>query len=602
MSKLPKLRSPLSICLSFMLLLGAVFFLPYFFPVSSVVSLSSVVGYNNHIAVLIFVFGSLFIAILSRDHFQTADEADQNLSLLSLLSAMGVALLCCCARIIPIAQHVIGLEAKYHLNRIQMLASGHVPYVGFEYIYGPVHLYLPVFLARISDSSVVRSYYVLWIVGWLVGTFMFWVAVKLIDLPLRRRTWLFWIGFAVLLPAIQDEGVQYTPVRTVGPAFLIVIVAYLWKRSRDPMLTVVTAILSVGFAFASSPEQGIAIFIGLLTWFILLAFPGNQTSLSAVPVLLFTFSGGIIAGLCWHLGEFEILREFSSGATSFPLLPSLATAIILSSYLIAACTVVSYLFAWQVNTCVIPLFLVGYALLPAALGRCDLGHMMTASPLFLLGVAAIESRPALRRVWSPLALWLLVVPLLGLSLIQTLHGLRLGRDVANIQKPNAENRDPAIFSTALKPCPLIYRTFIVIPKSSETSRDACLETGYYYMTVLASTQHSIGVMLRDLQRPPARPILMFDVPLADQLRSREVNPSVLRSLELSIWVPRRRNPPFSYETLIDAITRDYTPSPQPTGGFRIWYPKSWSTSQRSDAMAREKSAVAKFQHDPPSRR
>jgi hypothetical protein len=375
---------------------------------------------------------------------------------------------------------------------------------------------------------------------------------------------------------------QYTPPRIFCTAFLILIIAWLWKRTENPRLTAASAVLSVGIAFATSPEQGLALFAGLFAWFLVLALPRKTGSFSAIDLAIFAVGAGIIVAVCWHFGEFEMVAAFSGGAFSFPLLPSPANIIVLAAYVVAACMALTYFLARRVESCVLPLFFSGFALLPAAFGRCDLGHLMIAAPAFLLGVAAIESRPALRKVWSPLALGVVVVPILAMSLIKTVY---------SNQPPDAANRDPAILSSAPAPCPVIYRTLDVAPRAIHTSKQDCLDTGYYYLYLGALTEHSIDVMLGDLERPPVRPLLLLDKPLADQFRSIEMSVAVLHFLELSPWVPRPRNPPFSYQRLIDAITRDFTPAPEPTAGFRIWYPKSWSPSERTESMATTRRTV-----------
>jgi hypothetical protein len=327
-------------------------------------------------------------------------------------------------------------------------------------------------------------------------------------------------------------------------------------------------------AFAISPEQGLALFVGLLGWFCLLALqrPNHFTGRAAV---LFAGCGAVITITCWRLGEFKTLLEFSSGAFAFPLLPSPANIIILSSYVAAACIAVQYLLARRVNSVVVPLFLAGYALLPAALGRCDLGHLMIASPIFLLGIATIESRPSMRYLWSPLAIFLVLVPVIAIGFIRLLVDNQAKQ---NSSQTAALEPDAAVLSTGPTPCPVMYRSLDVVPKPNQSNKQDCLETGYYFLLTNALTSQAVELLVSEVNRQPLQPLVLLDQPLAKQFPPREIDVGVLRVLELSLWVPRPRNQPFTYSRLIEAIERNYTPDPTPIGGLRIWQPKSavWS--------------------------
>ena len=136
-----------------------------------------------------------------------------------------------------------------------------------------------------THRTALFGYYTWWILQWILGTAILWAAIRLVELPLLRRRAVFWLLFAIQLSAIIDEGTAYTPTRTIGSAFFVVLVAWLLNRGRTSMLVPVTATLCVGAALAISPEQGIAVFSGLLAWFILLNATGtNATRVEKLPI------------------------------------------------------------------------------------------------------------------------------------------------------------------------------------------------------------------------------------------------------------------------------------------------------------------------------
>jgi hypothetical protein len=295
---------------------------------------------------------------------------------------------------------------------------------------------------------------------------------------------------------------------------------------------------------------------------------GNGVSFRLRHLMLFLVCTAIITAAVWRLGEFRMVGAFAAGAFSFPLLPSPSIVMVLLAYVAAACFGVQSVLAGRLESMEVPLFLAGYAMLPAALGRCDLGHLMMASPALLLGITAIEARGALRRVWSPMAVGLVVLPmfaagtLIALAQDQRLKHQRRGEDVARVTRGAGPR------------CPVIYRSFSVAPKPSETSAEVCLDTGYYYRTTDVLTQAAVRGLMGELRSAPERPLLLLNKPLADQFRSTEVNPNILYLLELSPWVPKARNKPFDYQEFVDAVACDYAPAGEPMGEFRVWYPKS----------------------------
>jgi hypothetical protein len=207
-------------------------------------------------------------------------------------------------------------------------------------------------------------------------------------------------------------------------------------------------------------------------------------------------------------------------------------------------------------------------MLPAAFGRCDLGHLMMASPALLLGVAAIESWRPVRKVWSAMAIWLVVVPIFGSVLLHVLADNQLRRH-------DAEREDAGLVTRGAEAgCPVVYRAFDVIPKPTETSADVCLDTGYYYKTINAFTPEAVDRIVSELRQQPARPLLLLDKPLGEQFRWGQESLKELYLLELSPWVPKARNKAFSFQEVTEAIVRDYTPAAEPVHGFRVWYPKS----------------------------
>jgi hypothetical protein len=564
------LRSRRSIAAALFLLLAAVFFLPYLVPVAPSVSVSYLVGYNNRAAFLLFSLGSVLFALLCRKPFAESESVDQPLGLPSLLIALAVTLASCAWRLLPFARHQIGGEALYTLNRIQMLLQGLRPYRDFEFAYGPAHLYIPVLIMRLTHGSIIHGYYAWWLLQWLFGIAMLWTAVRLFHLPLPHRRIIFWMLFVLAFPGMGAEGTAYTPTRIIGSAFFVILVASLCHRAKHSILIATTAILCVAAALSISPEQGIAVCAGLLAWFLLLITTG-QDVFTIRDLSFFLLGTALVLLGCWRMGEFSTLLVFSHGAYSFPLLPSPYNIVILTCYVAAACAGVHALLARRFNSVALPMFLTGFALLPVAMGRCDYGHLLMAAPILLLGVAAIDARPALRIWWSPLAIVLVIIAPNVVVPFYLSHLQKRPETLISPKRLAAYRSDPALL--AYHPCPILYRTVNVAPKAFETAAQDCLDTGRYYVTTNALTPQTVDIMIRDLDRRPLHPLVLRDLPLDEQLEPIADKLPDLHLLELSPWVPRPRNPPFTYQKLQTYIEQNYIPSRTHIDGFRIWYPR-----------------------------
>jgi hypothetical protein len=563
------IRTAPAAALAFLALAAAAFFLPYHFPVTPAVSLSYVTGFNNRAAVVIFCAGSLAFAWLYRDRLGMPEAADGALGPRDLVAALALCLALCLWRKVQLAGS-LGSEAEYAVNRIQLYAQGLRPYLDLEFAYGPAHIYLPVAVATLFHLSIVAGYLTWWIAQWLLGVAMLWGAVRLIDLPMPRRRAIFWAILLFNLPAILAQGTAYTPTRSMGAAFVVVVLARMVRSRVRPVATALAAALAVAGGIAISPEQGVALFAGMLLWFLLLG-ARRPSSFPPAATALFVALSAVVMLAAWHAGVFLTLAAFSQGGLNFPLLPSPTNTIVLAIYTAAACAGLGACLQRDYESPALPLALVGFALMPAAMGRCDLGHLLQASPALMLGLATVDGRPRLRRWMEPLALACILLPsllVLDYPQIRLLwaHRQPVGADDATAVQPTLR-----LLRTSS--CPFLYRSPVVRPPSDETAASNCLDSGYYYGTTNAPTPEAMSRIVRWLTARPLRPVVVWDRPLAQQFAAPEIILPQLHALEASPWLPKARHRILDGTAIADAIRRDYRPAPEPTGNLRIWYPR-----------------------------
>lgn len=567
---------------------ASVFTVPYLFPVPVSIGVSYVTQFNNRAAVLVFIAGTLLYATLTDGDLGRADERsrDRKLSAVWMFAALALFTLLYLAQILDTPIHGIPIEPSYSLDRLQMLFEGRRPYTDFEFAYGPLQLYVPYFVSKVFHTRPLTSYYFWVLLEWQTGIVMLWFTVRALPFVLRWRALVFWCFLLLQLPYMRSESVIYTALRGFLTVFCILSIHHGWQRWKRPYWTVMLSVIACGFAIGISPEQGVGIAAGLGLWFTLLAvqrpvrFPRN-----ALAVLWILFAALFL--LAHHYGVLRTMIAFSRGAFSYPICPSAHIAVILVTYIAAACMTYQFVSAKDYGSVTLPMLAGGFAMLPAAMGRSDLGHLQMAAPALVLGVAALQSHRTLRRWWTPAVLIGFLAPAAfavqkyvpamvaqasTARVWQQRHGLMQASDEKTVAWPfrcstfaagqQGRNDSDAPFRSPDVSAPLLFRRDL-----------ACLDTGYNDRWLNAFTPADIERKVSELRQSPRQPLVLFDTPLEVQFPVIDGGASGLRGVQWAIVYPPVRRKPFSSQQLIDYIREHYTPEDQAQGGYRVWRPK-----------------------------
>ena len=209
---------------------AAFFRLPYYFPVSPSASASYVYQYNNRVAVLIFVAGAAAFAILFRGLSLQPATRDSRVSRISALLAavfcVGLGLLCWWLS----SPEGIHADVPYFYSRLCQLAAGKTIYRDFEFVYGPLLLYLPLWTGKLFHLNLIHGYFLFWLVDWAAGIWILYRLVNAIEIPSPYRTAVFFLLVADFVPALWREGINYAPVRGLLTAGLAMLVYAAHKR------------------------------------------------------------------------------------------------------------------------------------------------------------------------------------------------------------------------------------------------------------------------------------------------------------------------------------------------------------------------------------
>jgi hypothetical protein len=548
----------------FLLVFAAAFFrLPYYFPVSSSLSASYVFQYNNRVAVLVFLAGAAAFAILFRGLSLQPATRDSRVSRVSALFAavfcVGLGLLYWW---ISSPEGIHG-DVPYFYSRLCELAAGKTIYRDFEFVYGPLLLYLPLWTGRLFHLSLIHGYVLFWLVDWAVGIWILYGLVNAIEIPSPYRTAVFFLLVADFIPALWLEGLNYAPVRGLLTAGLAMLVYAAHKRQYPPPAVAGVAILSAAIAACVSPEYGIAFMLG--TGLFLVACvrrraPGYWPSVAATG-----FAFLAINGISARMGVYTTLRSFSTGGLNYPILPYPGVLFVMGIFLIAAC--VAYLAFQRGQTDSLTVYLLCICLfsLPSGFGRADSSHMqLGAFSAVIVAALALGRYP---RVFL----------LGGLAFLYWAALPPIRSDFPAIRE-HAERR---LFDPARRAEPL-YRTTVLIfhmlhRDAHRTSIEA--KVALYYSEQVADpvlpdgaiVSAPLGFTVRGFTDDSGRVDYGYFLGAGNTIVPSQVD-SIIRWLEAH--PERKLILPRDWESLCYAFREGDDPS------FRTWYGIHWASPKR----------------------
>jgi hypothetical protein len=139
-----------------LLLLGLIFYLPYFVPQKPTASASYLFGYNNRAAVVLLLVFSVGFAIWNRGcgiKLQPAVGEGKKVSRKVLAICLAIQMAVCLAMVSLVGALGGFFESAYEIDRTGLLAQGKAPYVDFEWPFGASFVYGPLWLARLLHTS-----------------------------------------------------------------------------------------------------------------------------------------------------------------------------------------------------------------------------------------------------------------------------------------------------------------------------------------------------------------------------------------------------------------------------------------------------------------
>jgi hypothetical protein len=362
-------------------MLAALFYLPYFIPQRPVASDSYLFGFNNRAAIVLLLVFSAGAALWGRGTNLALRPAGQPTKIAGRTLGICLAIqLAACLAMVLLAGGFGGFcESTYEIDRVWLLAHGHLTYIGFEWPFGALFLYGPLWLSHLFHGDITQGYNAFWTLSSVAGVALLYATINRLDYPTPRKTSIFLILFAAFLPSVLGMGAHYTLPRYIAPFYCILIVtrASTGNTRRAQRVAAALAVCFTAMLLLISPEMAIAHAFACT----ILLFPRKSaispTGLRASPyaAMLAGLAALFAAALKLHL--LDTLLASGSGADSFPIPFSFPVLFFYAVVFVCACSVVRRWSEPSLTDNSIALIVLSIPLLAAALGRCDPGHILS---------------------------------------------------------------------------------------------------------------------------------------------------------------------------------------------------------------------------------
>ena len=419
--------APVSVSISAGLLCGAaicIFLLPLFVPVhpTETVSTSYLAGFNNRVAVIAAAAFSVLFLIAAALRSRSSPPATTNdgfrserLSLRFTFPVAGLSalVLALSARFVIASHDRYLADAGYFIEQATTHRdTGRALYTQLEFAYGPLLLLPEVYLSRLLHLPVTVAYYVVLVLESTLGLLL--LAFVLNELPIRRnlrRAGLILLAIGAITPHL---GLNYTWFRFITP-FALLIFSTRGAAAIHPWRCMLLLALSEALALLVSPELGLALAIGILTYGLARFWTSRQTKATdstgthtqAWPWLLTaSLPLAFLVLILFTLGRpyLRMTASFSRGALNLPVGPYPHLLV----YLFAVVWLVPVALGRRAlpprdpaAARMLAFYATSLAFLPAALGRCDPLHVVfDGVGIFLLSLVAISTAsPRGQKLW-----------------------------------------------------------------------------------------------------------------------------------------------------------------------------------------------------------
>jgi hypothetical protein len=378
---------------------------PYHFPPAvRTISASYDYGFNNTFGILILgVFALMFLwaGFLwchegSLPRFFTDKSVEPTIGFRDIWLAAVPSLLVISAVFLLSTNFGFGESTQFILT-MQRIASGQKIYTDFDFYYGPLLAYLPYGVYKLMHfvrGDYKDAYFFTLTVLQLVGLLELGYLLNALNIPPRARRWMFYAIALSTLPV--HSGINLIVFRYITPLIGFVFL----KRIEKFSLGLAVAIPTLCFVtFGISVEYGTVFILATAIY-----YAGRfliDRSVSSLRSLALVIVSSLLVYLTFP-GLFHTVRLYLMGAWRWPFVPSLVLVLFFLLVFTLAFAIGARLRNIKENHFFLCFCLLCFGSLPAALGRCDPGHvLLNGMGIIVLAYAYLHSvvRPRLITIF-----------------------------------------------------------------------------------------------------------------------------------------------------------------------------------------------------------
>lgn len=562
--------------------------LPYFVPMQPAVSDSYIFGYNNRAGAALFLLFAAVGAFWARDKKPPAGDASPK-AMPRYLMWGGIALaLVMCFGMYKLVGDLDGFaEGTYFIQRLHLLAAGRVPYRDFEFAYGVALLYGPLWIAHLLQIGLTGAYFLFWTFCVGFGVFAMFESIRIAGDERQDRSGLFVLLFWLTSFGILTTGPNYMALRFVLPIYFAALIYRTRQRETTRWKSSALTVVATCALLLLSPEMAIALALGSVIYFGIKASPAKRREVVWLVTLMCALI--LIFAAANALGVFSTMRAFSAGGNNFPIYIAPSIAIFFAAAFYGFRYFVQGFRRSSREDVFLYWIAIAAVLIPAALGRCDLGHILMYELGTFLSVALLLSSSRKARLWIRIfgAAYILLiivptlrveyVPLTATAAAHAESGLvhryavaELGEDrVKSIQQNSVTPNFGGSGETFLAP-------FSYLPNGSGAYDSPQIEYGYYYGLTNVLTPAQIQIKLNELRSHPQTTLLLPRMWVSYCVRTQDNSRALLSGL---FGVPYIKEPVHEmdlYMPLCNYMLANYhyvkARPDQTLGEYDLWAP------------------------------
>lgn len=399
--------------------LVVILYIPYLIPVPPSGSDSYLFGYNNRAGIVFLLLAVTVGAIFTKGvgfPFRTAARS-QTVGTKTLVISL-LAMLPGCIGMYVLAGRLGGFgESAYGIDRAWLWSQGKTPYVDFEWPFGLSFLFGPLALKRLFSIDLFAAYYLFWVCCYLLGIFLLFSVVNLIDYPSDSKRTIFLLLYGAGFFSFICMGVQYTFLRYSCPLFFVLIVHKIFKgtSSRSLLVATLASVLFTIVLLLISPETAIAHAFACACIFL---FGASIRDWKWFATFLLMLAGlGVTFGVASKFHILDTVKSSGGGSESFPITFAPHILLFFAALFLCACYIIQRFAEHRLDDNTLGLIAYSIPMTAAALARCDPGHVLCNEyGVFLASMFYVSNHKA---AWK----WYKVAFAIALIILPTLSGI-----------------------------------------------------------------------------------------------------------------------------------------------------------------------------------